>query len=342
MYGGKHAKKAATDIVKLDVTKNTWVHDLNRDPRTRVGAGFGTLAVQKNQESFMRKAWAQVQTVIDANKHIRATVFFMNVALKYSLKTFNQLQPSKLIAVSRPVLSRIMGSPTTLLHQIKESRLPAAVFSGAFRRLTSVNSRIGKTYTGNNKLEYEKLVVDLNEGKITAAPPKQTPAGVFTVKDAADKIQPVKIPAWLEWVLKNRVLVLVILFIAFLVLAAVTSAFILFGGLAVAAVGAFVYSNKIATDQKVAEELLDPKLQLDAIPEIPAQPSFTLKLSDETDTPVPTSTTTTSDSVEAKNFRTALRDEMKRLAIREPEKVLLPLVIDNTYNKTKEGINPRN
>jgi hypothetical protein len=87
LYGGKHAKKNPEDDVPLDITKNTWLHDLNKDPRTRVGAGFGTLAVQNNQETFMRKAWEQVQKIIDANKRIKATVFHMNVALKFTQKT---------------------------------------------------------------------------------------------------------------------------------------------------------------------------------------------------------------------------------------------------------------
>jgi hypothetical protein len=340
LYGGKHAKKSATDSIQPDVTNNTWVHDLNRDPRTRVGAGFGTLAVQKNQESFMQKAWAQVQTVIDANKHIKATLFFMNVALKYTQKTFNKVQPARLIAISRPVLSRIMGSPTTLYHQIKESRVPAAVFSGQFRRMTSVNSRMGKTYSGANKLEFEKLVTDINEGKITPAPPRVTPGGVFTTKDAADKIQPLQLPAWLEWIVQNRVLVLSLLLIAFLVLAFVTSAFFLFAGLAVVSVGLFIYSNKLSADKKVADELIDPQQQLDAIPAIPARPSFSLRISDETNPPLPTSTSPATDSVEATNFRNALTDSIKRLVVREPEKIVAPLALSNSWSKTKEGINP--
>ena len=35
----------------------------------------------------MRKAWEQVQKIIDANKRIKATVFHLNVALKFTQKT---------------------------------------------------------------------------------------------------------------------------------------------------------------------------------------------------------------------------------------------------------------
>ncbi|WP_315820297.1 hypothetical protein [Paraflavitalea speifideaquila] len=75
LYGGKHAKKSANEVVLLDINKTTWLHDLNKDPRTRVPAGFGTRIIQKHQEKYMRKAWTQVLKIIEANKRIRATLF---------------------------------------------------------------------------------------------------------------------------------------------------------------------------------------------------------------------------------------------------------------------------
>ena len=41
-YGQNHARQHKTDKVLLDVTNDGWYHELNRDPRTRVSAGFGT------------------------------------------------------------------------------------------------------------------------------------------------------------------------------------------------------------------------------------------------------------------------------------------------------------
>src|SRR5207253_10930569 len=95
---------------------------------------FGTRVVQENQEYFMRKAWEQVTNVIEANRRIRNTVFYMKVALQFRAKTFVALPANTLLAMSRPVLSRVMGSPTTIAQQIRDSRLRVATFSGAFRR----------------------------------------------------------------------------------------------------------------------------------------------------------------------------------------------------------------
>ena len=135
----RHAKKFARDVVELDIDSNSWVNDLNRDPRTRVPAGFGTRVMQKNQETYVREAWRQVQRILDLNRLICSTVFNMLVATKYTQKTFNTLKVAPLLAVSRPVLSKVMGSQTTIYHQLRESRLPTAVVSGTFRRLVRPN-----------------------------------------------------------------------------------------------------------------------------------------------------------------------------------------------------------
>lgn len=188
LYGNMHAKTSTSDIPKLDITKNSWLHDLNKDPRTRVSAGLGTLVIQKGQENYMRKAWAQVQKILEANKRIKNTVLYMKVASRFAQSTFTKLQPAALLSISKPVLSRIMGSPTTIYQQLKESQLPTAVFTGSFRRLMAPNRRIAKQNVATKKIQLEKLVVGLNSGKITAAPQKTVPAATFTVNDLSNKI----------------------------------------------------------------------------------------------------------------------------------------------------------
>jgi len=211
LYGKNHAKKSKDDIILLDIDKNNWVNDLNKDPRTRVPAGFGTLVIQKNQETFMRKAWAQVDKIIEANRIIKATRFNMSIAIKYSEKVFSQLEPTTLLAISNPVLKKIMGSPTTVYHQIKESLLPAAVFTGAFRRIVRPNGKIAKRLGRGTKLKYAELVTKLNDGTVTASPPKQTPSGVFTTATIAEKVFPYKFPSWMEWLINYRLILWIIL-----------------------------------------------------------------------------------------------------------------------------------
>ena len=135
-YGQNHARQHKTDKVLLDVTKAGWYHDLNRDPRTRVPAGFGTGVVQKDQEKFMQKAWQQVEKVYEANRKIRNFQFIMQVSAFYTRSSFlSSCAPEKLLATTTLVHAKVMGSPTTIRQQLIDSRLKTPVFSAAFRRL---------------------------------------------------------------------------------------------------------------------------------------------------------------------------------------------------------------
>ena len=341
IYGGNHAKKDATDIVKLDITKDTWVHDLNKDPRTRVAAGFGTRVVQQNQEDYMQKAWQQVTKVIEANKIIRHTLLYMKVSLQYTAKTFSKLQGNVLLAINKPLLGKIMGSPTTLMHQILQSRLPAAVFSGAFRRIVRPKGRIAKKIGAVQPLDYDTIVTNLNTEKITAAPPKTKPASIPNTEDIGGQIFSHQFPAWLLWILRHSKLLLLILLVLFILLGLITGAWLAMAVLAAVSVAGYFLTNKLRTDLQAADELKDPVLQAESISNIPAQPNFTLRMSDllgpltPTPGPVPGS-----DSVEAANFRTAITDFMKRMVIKVPPKEIIEFNPVNAHAKVSTAIHP--
>jgi hypothetical protein len=346
LYGGRHAKKSATDVVTLDIDSKSWVNDLNRDPRTRVPAGFGTRVVQKNQETYMREAWRQVERILDLNRRIRSTVFNMLVATGYMRQTFDKLKIGPLLALSKPVLSKVMGSATTLYHQLRESRLPAAVVSGTFRRLVRPNGKLVKKLGVDTRFDYSSLVQGLNDGSLTAAPPKQLPAGLPNTEDFANQILSRKLPAWVEWLTKHPLLLLIALLILLAVLAFSTGAFIVFAVLAIGAVAGYGYASVYAetlkrSDRAVAEILLDPTKQSEAIASIPPQPNFALTISDELNPPPATLTSAGNDSVEAKNYRAALADRVRRMAITVPQKVLQPFDLANAHGKVSVALNPR-
>lgn len=340
LYGKNHAKKSVNDVVLLEIAKNTWVHDLNRDPRTRVAAGFGTLVVQTNQENFMRKAWEQVTKIIDANRRIKATKFLMSVAFQYTQKTFGKFQNAVLLAISNPVLKRVKGSPSTIYQMLQESRLPAAVFSGTFRRIVRPNGAVAKKLGAVTKFDYTQLVEDVNEGKITASPPKGIPTGLFTTQDIANAIFPYHLPEWLLWLLQHSRTILLILLLLFILLAVVTGVYLIFGVLATAVAASYPFINRLRENANASESILDNRKQLERIEAIPPKPNFTLRLSDEKSTPAPTVTTPGQDSVEAKNFRTALIDMNKRLAVKAPEKPVAAFNLANAYTKVSNAIHP--
>ena len=127
LYGGRHAKKNASDVVTLDIDSSSWVNDLNRDPRTRVAAGFGTRVMQKHQEKYVREAWRQVERILDANRRIRAAVFNMLVATCTASDV--RQDEGRAAPGAQQACCRGHGSPTTLYHQLREPP-PSAVVSG--------------------------------------------------------------------------------------------------------------------------------------------------------------------------------------------------------------------
>jgi hypothetical protein len=340
LYGGKHAMKSATDVVKLDVTRSTWLHDLNKDPRTRVAAGFGTRVVQENQEYFMRKAWAQVTKVIEANRRIRHTLFYMKVAVQFTVKTFATLPANTLLAMSKPVLPRVMGSPTTIAQQIRDSRLPIAAFSGAFRRLLRPKGKFAQKLAGGN-LDYHALVGHINDGTITAAPPKGTPAGMPDTSEFAGYLFPYHLPAWVLGLIRHPWLALLIALVVLLLVGLATGAWPIVVVLAIAAVAAAAYASKLKTNLDAATWLQDPQQEAEALAHVGPQPNFTLALSDEPVTPPPTPTSAGADSVEAGHFRTALADLSKRLTIQVPQTPVVAMDLANAHQKVSAAIHPQ-
>jgi hypothetical protein len=340
-YGQNHAKKSATEVVLLDTTKTAWVHDANRDPRTRVASGFGTLVVQKNQESYMRKAWQQVTTIIEANKKIRAARLMMSVALQYTKMTFSTLKPDELFSISHPVLKKVKGSPLTLYRLVRESRLPGAVFSGTFRRIARPKGALVRKLTAQTSLDVTRMVNRLNSGEISAAPPRGIPGGMFTTKDISGKILPNALPGWLTWIVKHLWLSLLVLLVLLLVAAMAIGGVMAFVAAAALFGVAYRVLAKIGANVSASEGILDPKAELESIARIGEQSAFTLTLSDEKEPPPPTPGDTRGDTVEAKNFRTGLTDMTKRLAFRPVVAERKAFDIAAATSKLSRAIDPR-
>jgi hypothetical protein len=337
-YGQNHARQKPTEQILLDIDSNKWLNDLNRDPRTRVSAGFGTLVIQKNQESYMQRAWQQVTKIIEANKKITVAIFSMFVSHKYTAATFSKLDESGLLAMTSSVHKKVMGSPTTIYHQLTESRLPAAVFNGAFRRLVRPNGPLAKKMPKNRKINYKDIVTGLNSGKITASPPRPLPAGLPNIKDVTGKISK-PVPPFIKWLIKNKWLLFLLAFI-FLILALITGLGILFIALAVLAIAAYFPLKNIQQKAEDAEILINNEKQLEAIQHIPPRPAFTLKLDSEKNTVPATQTSPGADSVEAKNFRLALTDMHKRLSVHPVVKPVTAFNMQNGAAKIKKAIDP--
>ena len=214
----------------------------------------------------MPKAWAQVAAILQANKLIKASVFMMKVALQFTLKTLSQIPQNSLLAISRPVLSRVLGSPTTVLQQIMQSNTPAAVFSGAFRRM--VRPR-GKLVQKLGNFDYGQLVTGLNSGTLSVAPVSVTPAGLPNTQEIATQLTGPTPPAWLLWLAAHRLWLLILILVLCILLAILTGAWIWVGLLAAAGIAAYIYLGTVQANATVATDLDNPQAALASIATVP-------------------------------------------------------------------------
>jgi hypothetical protein len=343
-YGQNHARQHKTDQVLLDVTKEGWYNDLNRDPRTRVPAAFGTLVVQKNQEKLMQRAWQQVQKVYEANRIVRGYRLTVAVSLKLHEKFFSMLPPAKLLAVTEPVHAKVLGSPTTVRQQLLMSRLRAPLFSSAFRRLVRPTGKLAQRFTLQGaRLDFSELVDAVNTRRVDPAPPRLVPAGIPSIDDIAAAVQPHTFPAWLQRLIENRNAALILALFVVAIAAVVSGAWVACTLVAATAVAGHQWLAAQARQTQVAAMLTDPVKARDAITATPPRPDFNVRLEGEASAPAPTpGPIPTGDSVEAANFRTAALMSNQRLVIRLPAPLPL-LAFDMTIGSAKvaRAIDPR-
>jgi hypothetical protein len=178
---------------------------------------------------------------------------------------------------------------------------------------------------------------------VTPAPPRGVPDGIPSVDDLAAAIQPQPLPAWLQWLIRNRLAVLIAVLAILLVIAFAAGAWIVAIAAAVAAAAAYQWLGAQGERADAAAAVIDPEKARDAIEAVPARPDFNVILDGETTTLQATAgASPEADSVEARAFRTAAIDITSRLAIRVPDKPLrLAFDLDNGHAKLARAIDPR-
>ncbi len=330
-YGHKHINEKT-----LDLEGAGWVHELNRDPRHRVASGFGTKVVQKHQERYMQKAWRQVEAIIQANRKLRESRASMAVANLLHNKVFNKLPNSVLLGVSRPVLPRIMGSPTTLHHQIANSRLATTPITGSFRRLTRPKGPALSKKLTRGAFNFQHLIEQINLGEISPAPDKVTGTHIPTTANVRKRIFSGFSVKLLRWLLNNIWWLFLVLLAVLLILAIAVGAWI--GLLIVPLTVVFLYARRQKKKLDASDSLDDQKIDPGIVKNIPQRPTFSLKLDHDISPTTPDTTTANADSVEASNFRLALTDLYTKLSLTIDPPTYTQFDLDNGAQKVLSAI----
>jgi hypothetical protein len=327
LYGRWHAltERLLTDRGGGPVPNNAnWVHDLNLDPRFRVPAGFGTKVVQERQEEFMNAAWQQIGKVLEANRRIRIAQLARAVSFVWHerhLLPLGTVNFEKALALTAPVHKRVLvkgvvvdsasAQPVTVHHQLSLSFVAPAAVSAQMRRMTRPRGRLMQSLPFDAQVRPNNLLARINNGEVSAAPPKRTPPGVVTVKDVSDALIPKSIPPAVvdllrrfPW-LRYAPLVIAALIVLLLLLFGFPAAWALIGAVAVAGL-IFLYRQlgRWAEQIKQADAIREENQTPQSVDALPRSPDFVLSEPGAGFTPRLGAT----DSVEAARFKTGLKD----------------------------------
>lgn len=334
LYGRWHAM-----VDRLQSNQTGWVNELNADPRLRTPSGFGTRVIQTSQENYMKRAWEQVGRVIEANRKIRLTQMALSAGYQIFRKNLLPLSNDQILALTVPVHARVMGSPATIRQQVAESRLPQAALQPAFRSLTRPRGRIMKKALPDSDAKPTDLIVQLNEGRITAADPKTAPEGQIGLDDLTEGLVPKWVPGWLKAILRRLLLLWIILLVLLLLVFLLAGAGATLAGAAATLATVGVGLTSLARRVRTADALSEDGLTAEAAAGVPPRPGFTVTEPGTLPAPGPSAG---ADSPEARNFRSAAVALNKRLSIKvAAPPTPLPLDINIAVIKLSTAINPK-
>lgn len=171
-YGRWHANVATLEPAN---PKDRWLETLNLDPRNRVAAAFGTLVVQKNQEDFMARAWAQYGELFAANRYRYRAQLMRDVLTASVAKHLAPLAEPMLLVTTGLTHARILLSDAVTVHgTIAASALPVAAVQPTLRRVLRARGPLSKRF-GRSTTLLEGIVRDVASALLSVALPWRAP-----------------------------------------------------------------------------------------------------------------------------------------------------------------------
>lgn len=179
-YGRWHANIATLDATRADTR---WLEQLNLDPRQRVAAAFGTLVVQKNQEDFAARAWAQYGELFKVNRMRARAQFMAEMLTMAEAKHLAPLAAPALLAVTSATHARIVdasaavaGAPQrTVRAAVAASTLTQATLAPALRRLLRPGGAVARRLGTRSGAPLTRLIADVATRAVELAPAWNAP-----------------------------------------------------------------------------------------------------------------------------------------------------------------------
>jgi hypothetical protein len=179
MYGRWHA-----GVKSLAAPPVPWPAELNLDLDHRHAAGVGTALFRRAQENVMEKLWRLVEGIERANA-IRKLAQLARHAARTRHTQLEDLAKGEaglatLLQLTAPAHSRVVdeGTGKTVAAAIAQSRVPAAMVSGEFRRALRPGGRLTR-----NPGTRARLLEAVNNDDNPVVPARKVPDGLRTPDD---------------------------------------------------------------------------------------------------------------------------------------------------------------
>ncbi|MCC2592080.1 hypothetical protein LKO27_01375 [Tessaracoccus sp. OS52] len=319
LYGTWHAmaRRVLTEHDGSPIAPDdNWIHRLNLDPRYRAAAGIGTGVIQDQQEKLMDAAWEQIGDVLEASRRIRFGQFGLlttEVWYDASLRPTVGLSRQRGLLLLAPLNKRILTDGVTLHHRLAGSLVQPTLTSAALRRVIRPRGRLMTSLPFDALHRPDDLLDRVNDGDVSAAPPKTAPPGVFTAEEAAELAEPSGAPDWvldllrrfpqLAWVI--LLIALMLALVAFILLPRILGLLVA-AALVVAGIVVFRLLSGWGLDTRGADLMDLTGISADDVEDLPPVPNFEVKDVGEPFRPVRGST----DSLEAARFKEALSETL--------------------------------
>lgn len=145
----------------LQPSANSWINELNLDPRNRTVAGFGCDVIRKRQDYYMKLAWEQLEKVNQANKLLMATVFASKVSNNIFSKHIEKQDEENFFSVTSPIHSQVKIDNQSLLNTASKSSNAGVLSNSSFRKVSNsagtILRRLDKAVDGAVKMKSFKV-----------------------------------------------------------------------------------------------------------------------------------------------------------------------------------------
>lgn len=187
IYGRWHALRRRVEDTTISASQNSWLNELNMDPRNRAVAGLGADYVEKNQDLLMDKAWDQLGEILEANRKLRWAQMAQATSVKAFAKHLEHQSAEQGVPMMAKMQRRVKSSATaSQWKDTTESAQPLATLDHAYRRLQRPNGPVLRKVDETNQISTQNdLVTKLANKSLNTVAPKDV-SSLQRFGDASD------------------------------------------------------------------------------------------------------------------------------------------------------------